>query len=91
MKLYPVKEVRSSTAWMLLPTRRSSPSRSCSVHILLLEHRRIILCGPSGTGKSYRRLAEYLVLRSCKESSPGAIVDHKSNKEMRSCEHSRAV
>jgi neuron navigator 2 len=30
---------------------------------LLLEHRRIILCGPSGTGKTYlaERLAEYLV------------------------------
>ena len=32
---------------------------------LLLEHRRIILCGPSGTGKTYlaQKLAEYLVLR----------------------------
>lgn len=32
---------------------------------LLLEHRRIILCGPSGTGKTYLadKLAEYLVLR----------------------------
>jgi len=32
---------------------------------LLVEHRRIILCGPSGTGKTFlaNRLAEYLVLR----------------------------
>jgi len=32
---------------------------------LLVEHRRIILCGPSGTGKTFlaHRLAEYLVLR----------------------------
>ena len=33
---------------------------------LLTEHRRLILCGPSGTGKSYlaRKLAEFLVARS---------------------------
>ncbi|XP_037088084.1 protein sickie-like isoform X2 [Pollicipes pollicipes] len=33
---------------------------------ILLEHRRVILCGQSGTGKTYlaRRLAEYLVRRS---------------------------
>ena len=32
---------------------------------LLLEHRRIILCGPTGTGKSYLalKLAEYLVVK----------------------------
>jgi neuron navigator 2 len=32
---------------------------------LLMEHRRIILCGPSGTGKTYlaQKLATYLVLR----------------------------
>ena len=32
---------------------------------LLLEHRRVMLCGPSGTGKTYlaQRLAEFLVLR----------------------------
>jgi len=32
---------------------------------LLMEHRRIILCGSSGTGKTYmaRRLAEHLILR----------------------------
>lgn len=33
---------------------------------LLSEHRRLILCGPSGTGKSYlaRKLAEFLVAKS---------------------------
>jgi neuron navigator 2 len=33
---------------------------------LLTEHRRLILCGPSGTGKSYlaRKLAEFLVAKS---------------------------
>lgn len=32
---------------------------------LLVEHRRIILCGPSGTGKTYlaQKLAEFLILR----------------------------
>lgn len=32
---------------------------------LLLEHHRIILCGPSGTGKTYlaQKLAEHVVLR----------------------------
>ncbi|XP_013774980.2 neuron navigator 3-like, partial [Limulus polyphemus] len=56
---------------------------------LLLEHRRIILCGPSGTGKTYlaQKLAEHLVLRNVKEVSPGAIaifgVDHKSAEELR--------
>ncbi|XP_076312544.1 uncharacterized protein LOC143226032 isoform X2 [Tachypleus tridentatus] len=56
---------------------------------LLMDHRRIILCGPSGTGKTYlaQKLAEYLVLRNGKEVSPGAIatfgVDHKSAKELR--------
>ncbi|XP_074661098.1 uncharacterized protein LOC141913823 isoform X2 [Tubulanus polymorphus] len=56
---------------------------------LLIEHRRIILCGPSGTGKSYlaQKLGEYLVHRSGKSLSNGAIatfnVDHKSSKELR--------
>ena len=32
---------------------------------LLLEHRRIILCGPSGTGKTFlaQKLAEYLTIK----------------------------
>lgn len=56
---------------------------------LLIEHRRIILCGPSGTGKTYlaQKLAEFLVLRSGKEVNAGCIatfnVDHKSSKELR--------
>ncbi|XP_026068653.1 neuron navigator 1 isoform X3 [Carassius auratus] len=39
---------------------------------LLLKHRRLILSGPSGTGKTYLtgRLAEYLVERSAREATP---------------------
>jgi neuron navigator 2 len=56
---------------------------------LLIEHRRIILCGPSGTGKTFlaHRLAEYLVLRGGDRLCPGSIatfsVDHKSGRELR--------
>ncbi|XP_028895905.2 protein sickie isoform X4 [Zeugodacus cucurbitae] len=56
---------------------------------LLTEHRRLILCGPSGTGKSYlaRRLAEFLVARTGRGNPSEAIatfnVDHKSSKELR--------
>ncbi|XP_022111990.1 neuron navigator 2-like isoform X3 [Acanthaster planci] len=56
---------------------------------LLLEHRRIILCGPSGTGKTFlaQRLADHIVQRSGKESSESTIaifnVDHKSSKELK--------
>uniref|UniRef100_A0A8C4X4T2 Neuron navigator 2 n=1 Tax=Erpetoichthys calabaricus TaxID=27687 RepID=A0A8C4X4T2_ERPCA len=56
---------------------------------LLLEHRRIILSGPSGTGKTYlaNRLAEYVVLKEGRELTDGIIatfnVDHKSSKELR--------
>ncbi|XP_058859105.1 neuron navigator 2-like isoform X4 [Acipenser ruthenus] len=56
---------------------------------LLSEHRRIILSGPSGTGKTYlaNRLAEYLVLKEGRELTDGVIttfnVDHKSSKELR--------
>lgn len=46
---------------------------------LLTEHRRIILCGPSGTGKTYlaQKLAEYLVTRMEKDPTPGYIATFK--------------
>ncbi|XP_030620971.1 neuron navigator 2 [Chanos chanos] len=56
---------------------------------LLQEHHRIILSGPSGTGKSYlaARLAEHLVLQEGKVPGESTIVtfnvDHKSSKELR--------
>ncbi|CAL4104536.1 unnamed protein product, partial [Meganyctiphanes norvegica] len=55
---------------------------------LLTEHRRIILCGPSGTGKTYlaHKLAEFLVTRLGNDPSPGNIatfnVDHKTGKDL---------
>jgi len=68
---------------------------------LLLEHRRIILSGSTGTGKTYlaQKLAECLVLRSGSEVTSDAIavfrVDSQSSKELRQylsnmadrCEH----
>ncbi|KAL1454928.1 hypothetical protein WDU94_009057 [Cyamophila willieti] len=57
---------------------------------LLLEHKRIIFCGPSGTGKSYLagKLAEFLVYREGKINSTAEgvatfNVDNKNSKELR--------
>ncbi|XP_041114108.1 neuron navigator 3-like isoform X8 [Polyodon spathula] len=56
---------------------------------LLIEHRRIILSGPSGTGKTFlaNKLAEYVVCKSGRENGEGNIasfnVDQKSSKELR--------
>ncbi|XP_073983864.1 sickie isoform X3 [Rhodnius prolixus] len=56
---------------------------------LLTEYRRIILCGSSGTGKSYlaNKLAEFLAIRAGKESTAESVatfnVEHKSSKELR--------
>ncbi|KAK9498641.1 hypothetical protein O3M35_003227 [Rhynocoris fuscipes] len=53
------------------------------------KYRRIILCGSSGTGKSYlaNKLAEFLAIRAGKESTAEAVatfnVEHKSSKELR--------
>ncbi|KAM9312936.1 neuron navigator 3 isoform 2-T2 [Gastrophryne carolinensis] len=56
---------------------------------LLMEHHRIILSGPSGTGKTYlaNKLAEYVVNKNGRKKIEEAIavfnVDHKSSKELR--------
>lgn len=46
---------------------------------LLTEHRRLILCGPSGTGKSYlaRKLAEFLVAKLNRSSPAESIATFK--------------
>lgn len=46
---------------------------------LLNDHRRLILCGPSGTGKSYlaRKLAEFLVTQSQRDNPNEAIATFK--------------
>ncbi|XP_056131750.1 neuron navigator 3 [Lampris incognitus] len=56
---------------------------------LLMEHRRIILSGPSGTGKSFlaAKLAEYIVLKMGREVTEHNVasfnVDQKSSKDLR--------
>ncbi|XP_026324177.1 protein sickie isoform X8 [Hyposmocoma kahamanoa] len=57
---------------------------------LLSEHRRVILCGPSGTGKSYlaAKLAEFYVQRTQRRGNPAEAVatfnvDRKTCNELR--------
>ncbi|KAJ0181099.1 hypothetical protein K1T71_003184 [Dendrolimus kikuchii] len=57
---------------------------------LLSEHRRVILCGPSGTGKSYlaAKLAEFYVAKTQRRGNPAEAVatfnvDRKSCNELR--------
>ncbi|XP_012995630.2 neuron navigator 3 isoform X4 [Esox lucius] len=56
---------------------------------LLMEHRRIILSGPSGTGKSFlaSKLAEFIIAKSGREVTERNVasfnVDQKSSKDLR--------
>ncbi|KAI1893058.1 hypothetical protein AGOR_G00139970 [Albula goreensis] len=50
---------------------------------LLLKHRRLVLSGPSGTGKTYltSRLAEYLAERSGREVTEGIAVTYNMHRQ----------
>jgi DNA replication protein DnaC len=50
---------------------------------LLLKHRRLILSGPSGTGKTYltSHLAEYLVDRSGRDLTDGIVVTFNMHRQ----------
>ncbi|KAI4503304.1 hypothetical protein M0802_001526 [Mischocyttarus mexicanus] len=80
--------VLSGYSWLAIDTLipRSIVQRLIS---LLTEHRRVILCGPSGTGKSYLagKLAHALVDADTDSKDAAAvatfIVDHKSSKELK--------
>ncbi|XP_011694751.1 PREDICTED: uncharacterized protein LOC105454090 [Wasmannia auropunctata] len=80
--------VLSGYSWLAVDTLipRSIVQRLIS---LLTEHRRVILCGPSGTGKSYLagKLAHALVDADSDTKDAAAVatfnVDHKSSKELR--------
>jgi DNA polymerase III delta prime subunit len=58
---------------------------------LLLKHRRLVLSGPSGTGKTYltNRLAEYLVERSGREVTEGIVSTF--NMHQQSCKVTRLL
>ncbi|XP_035662498.1 neuron navigator 3-like isoform X2 [Branchiostoma floridae] len=68
---------------------------------LLAEQKRVIMCGPSGTGKTFlaQKLAEFMVQRSGEEVTDSTVVvfnvDHKSCKDSdergRECAHSHRV
>lgn len=80
--------VLSGYSWLAVDTLipRSIVQRLVS---LLTEHRRVILCGPSGTGKSYLagKLAHALVDADTETKDAASVatfnVDHKSSKELR--------
>ncbi|XP_048506232.1 protein sickie isoform X2 [Athalia rosae] len=80
--------VLSGYSWLAVDTLipRSIVQRLVS---LLTEHRRVILCGPSGTGKSYLagKLAHALVDTDTDAKDAASVatfnVDHKSSKELR--------
>ncbi|KAJ8393586.1 hypothetical protein AAFF_G00060590 [Aldrovandia affinis] len=50
---------------------------------LLLKHRRLVLSGPSGTGKTYltTRLAEYLLERSGRDATEGTAVTYNMHRQ----------